>query len=154
MASPLQVRKVSLRRTTKAKPKVSTKKFSLPRGQQNTHTVTKHYETKAEKSSPVKAHRSNRHRRGILRHPLRRRPPRNGRSFPPSGSSQRSISLLKFIILRSIVVLLVLCCATKTDRSFSPTFTHVHTQVHKETSNVCIAPIFVPFCDKYLILSF
>lgn len=55
-----------------------------------------------------------------------------------------------------IDVLLVLFVATETDRSLTHTHTHsyTHKYTEKQTSNVCIAPIFVPFCDKYLILSF
>lgn len=152
--------KFSLRRPPKEKPKVSTKMFSSPRGQQNTntHSITNQRNKSREKALQWSSSQQPTPSWHSRRRPLRRRPPRNGRSFPPSESSQRSINLLRSIVFvygRSKFYWFFVC-ATKTDRSFTHThtLTHVRTQVHRETSNVCIAPIFVPFCDKYLILSF
>lgn len=108
------------------------KKFDSPRGQQNTHTLIITNQQKQRKSSPVKAHRSNRRRRGTLRRPLRR-PPRNGRSFPPSESSQRSINLLRSIAFdygRSMFYWFFVAPLKQTDRV---THIHLHTYTHKYT---------------------
>lgn len=98
-----------------------------------THTQTQNFETKPGKSSH---HRSNRRRHGILRRrPLRhRRPPRNGRSFPPSESSQRSINNSKqkyFVFFSTIDRCFVLIETRKIVATHTHTCTHTSTQRNK-----------------------
>lgn len=132
-------------------PKVPSKVYitTRPAKQHNTHA-----HAKAAKALRWKFdHRSNRRR--LLRHRRRRHRPRaertelsTERKLPEKYKQQTSISW-------SIQVLLVFSLPLKqTDRSHTHIYTRTHTSTEKQTSNVCIAPIFVPFCDKYLILSF
>lgn len=158
------IRKV-LRHTKKTVQKFH-RKLS-PRGQQNTYSPKTKAENKSSKSFPSSEscdHRSN--RRGILTFPLRRhrrRPQRGMEGAFHRAKAPREVLKTKttFTIFKGWSMFCwFIFVATETDRSLTPTHKHTHTRVYthkyteKLTSNVCIAPIFVPFCDKYLILSF